>query len=50
MGVVSDAVDHDGDGKLTSKDAHLLSKTNQHAAAGGIAGFAFGLAKGMGIA
>ena len=43
-------LDVDGDGKLTSKDAQLLSKGNEHAAAGGIAGFVFGLVKGLGLA
>jgi len=44
------SMDVDGDGKITSKDAELLSKANQHAGAGGAAGFAVGLAKGLGLA
>lgn len=43
-------LDVDGDGVITSKDAELLSKSNQHAGAGGAVGFFLGLAKGLGLA
>ena len=47
---IFDALDVDRDGVLTSKDAKILSKSNQHSAAGGVAGFAVGFAKGLGVA
>lgn len=43
------ALDRDGDGKLTTKDAEIVSKANSHAAAGGVAGFTVGLVKGFGM-
>ena len=37
------------DGKIDKKDFLMLVDTNEHAAAGGAAGFALGLLKGLGF-
>jgi uncharacterized membrane protein (Fun14 family) len=47
---IFEALDVDNDGVLTSKDAAILSKSNQHSAAGGVVGFVVGFAKGLGVA